>query len=151
MRDHHCQASGAISRHGTTGVKPEPPHPEHGCPHHSENQTVRRHAAAWKTSPFPQKYAQHKSGNPRIHMDDDAAGEISHTHFAEKSPAPYPMSYRGIDNGHPQRHEEQHRREFHTLGKCPDDESRRDDGECQLEHLKHGFWNTTDEAIDANV
>ncbi|MNP31557.1 hypothetical protein D3C76_1246830 [compost metagenome] len=74
-------------------------------------------------------------------MHHGAAGEVEHAPVPHQATvaAPDHVGNRCVDQGEPDGHEDQHRRELHTLGKGTDDQRRGDDREGHLEGDEYRF------------
>ena len=84
-------------------------------------------------------------------MHDEAAGKIHQSPVRQPATAPDPVRDRDIDHKQPQATKQHHAGEGDAFRIGTDDQRRRDDGECHLEHEKHNLGDRTGRAIDADA
>ena len=98
---------------------------------------MRRHDFLSKPDSMAQKNAKNECRPTGRHVHDRSAGKIDGGDFRGRIPdsihppvdPPDHMCDWEIDGEHPERDEDEHGREFHSLGNCANDQCRRDDRE----------------------
>ena len=116
------------------GVEAEPADPKDRGADHGERHRVRSHVVLAVAGARTDDQRAHKGRDTGVEVDDGSSGEIQRTEAEQQAVRiPHHVGNREIDEGHPERHEQDHRRELHTLGEGADDQRRRDAGEGHLE------------------
>ncbi|MNE22060.1 hypothetical protein D3C80_1152490 [compost metagenome] len=101
----------------------------------------------------PFTFAQHQACSQRRHASVDVHGgatsKVQHAPVMHQGtrPAPNHVRHRRVDQGEPDRHEQQRSGELHALGKGTSNQCRSDDCESHLKGHKYAFGNITHQTI----
>ena len=145
--DEHGARGGGVSGDRRACIKAEPANPEHGRAEHDIARIVRWAQLAREMAAFAQHDGKDECGDTRCGVDDYAACKIGHTACREPAAAPNPMGHGRIDEDQPDRTENQHGGEFHTLDKRADHQRWRDDGKRHLEGKEQAFRQRATERV----
>ena len=127
----------AVGRQGAAGVEPEPAHPEEAGPQNRVGDVMGFHGDLAETFPGADDHGEGQGRVTRGDVHHSAAGEIQDAHDVQPAAlAPDPVGQGVIDQGHPDKAEDQKRLEAHPFHKGPGDQSRGDHREHHLERGK---------------
>ena len=140
MGGHEGRGCDLVGRQSGSAVETEPAEPEQTGSQHGERQIMGHKTRASVPAPVADHQDTGKGRGAAGRMNHQAAGEIKHAHTAEPAAfAPYPMTYRVVDEHRPENGEHEKRHEPHPLREGTGYQGRGDHREHTLIDHEHGL------------
>ena len=132
MRGRDCKGGARVGAERRAAVEADPADPEQARADHRQRQVMGGEIVGAVTVAFAEHIRRDQTCNPRVEVDDRAAGEIENAGTGEKATTPHPMRDRHVDEEQPPGDEPQERGKPHAVCDRARDQRNRDDRKRHL-------------------